>query len=186
MLHYHVDSILVRRNCLLLMGWGFRRDRNVTRLTLKLGSDREASELEIEVEHGQRRDDVKTLFSDVSGAEESGFFLFAGLGQKNITHARLEWEFDGKEVLETPIDFCGGEKRTTINIIKQYLLLLVKALKLIQSTGLTSLVHKVRVYFSARPNSTHDAEWNALYARLRGRPLTVVIDHDMGGGKYLP
>src|SRR5687768_16018714 len=174
MLRYHIDSILIRRNYLLLIGWGFLQGRNVTRLTLKLNSGSEAPDLEIEVEHGRRRDDVKTLFSDVPEAENSGFVLFAGFDQKNITRALLQWELDEKEVLETTIDFWVSQKRKPVDVIKQYSLLLFKALKLIRSTGVVALVHKARIYLSAKPKSARDSGWKSLYARIQGRPLTVV------------
>ena len=186
MFRHNIDSILIRGNTLVLIGWGFLQGGNVTRLTLQLSADSEASYLEFEVEYGLRRDDVKMSFSNIPEAENSGFFLFAGFGQKRITHALLQWEIDEKEMLETPIEFLDSKKRKPIDVIK-HSLLSSKAWKLIRTSGLIALVHKARVYISARPKSAHDSQWNSLYAKLKGQRLTVIIDHDMGGWrKYLP
>src|SRR5690348_12782201 len=126
MFYHDIDSILIRKNSLLLTGWGFRQGSNVTRLILQLDSDSEASDLEFEVEYGLRRNDVKMSYSNIREAEDSGFFLFAGFGQKRITRALLRWEFDDKEVLETPIESLDSEKRRPIDVIKHYSLLFAK------------------------------------------------------------
>jgi glycosyltransferase involved in cell wall biosynthesis len=180
--HHNIDSILIRRHTLLLVGWGFLEGRSVTRLILQLSRDNDASPLELQVEYGLPRDDIKMFFSEIPEARDSGFFLLAGFGQKRITRALLRWEVDEKEVLETPLEFRNSEKGKPINVIKRYSLLFWKGLKLIRSAGLIAVAQKTRTYLSAKPKPIRVSQWNSLSAKLKGRPLTIVVDHDMGGG----
>lgn len=182
MLHHNIDSLLIRKDYLLLSGWGFLTSHNVTRLILQLDFDNEMPSLEIEVDYGRRRDDVKVLFADMPEAGNAGFFLLAGFNQQKITRARLRWELNENQVLETPLEIPRNEKLRPIDAIKHYVLLFSKASKLIRSAGLIALIRKTNFYLSAKPKSASDTEWERLYAKLRRRTVTIIVDHDMGGG----
>lgn len=182
MLRHNVDQFMLRDGQVFIYGWGFVPGEVVTRVSLRLEFDT-GSTVAIDVEYGRQRDDVTILFPGIHAAENSGFLLLAGLGAQRMKRAALRWEMAGQPDIETVLSLPeSAENTVTMSKFSHYKMLLRKAAVLLRSAGARVLIRKIGRYFSNQPRSASEEEWRNLRATLAGRVISVIVDHDMGGG----
>lgn len=177
-LRHNVDHLLHRSGQIFSYGWGFVPGRLIRRVVLQLDF-RDGGSAEVDADYGRLREDVRAAFPEVVNAEHSGFLLMAS-DDRPVARAVLRWELDDT-TLETPFDL-SSDKPTFARTANHYRALLRKGVALMRSAGATALWHKAARYVAGRPRRSTESEFDMLARQLQGRPLAVVVDHDMGGG----
>jgi hypothetical protein len=177
-LRHNVDHLLHRSGQIFSYGWGFVPGRLIRRVVLHLHF-RDGSSAEIDADYGRLREDVRSAFPQVTNAEHSGFLLMAS-DDRPLSRAVLRWELEDT-TLETPFDLSSDKPKfaTTAN---HYRALLRKGVALMRGAGAAALWRKAARYVGGRPRRASESEFDMLTRQLQGRPLAVVVDHDMGGG----
>ena len=182
MLRYNIDYFLVREGQIFAYGWGFYSSSFVKNVILCVEFD-SGSSIKVEAEYGRKRDDIRALFPDNNEAENTGFLLYAGFDGQAITRALLCWEIENHSTIEVQLDLTQDTDATKQGtFLKHHKLLFFKAISLLRSSGLRALKTKASRYLSNRPRTGNENDWKELCAKLRGKSLTIIVDHDMGGG----
>ncbi len=182
MLRHNVDYFLVRDGQLFAYGWGFYSSSFVKRVILRVEFDA-GSTFEVEAEYGRKRDDLRAFFPDNNEAENAGFLLYAGFDGQAIKRALLCWEIENHSTIEVQLDLPQEtDAAKQVSLLKHHKILFFKAISLLRSSGLRALTTKASRYLSSRPRAGNEDDWKELCAKLRGRSLTIIVDHDMGGG----
>lgn len=184
MLKSSVDHLLIRDGQLFSYGWAFWEGKKISRVAL-IAESAEKGRLEIDVEYGRQRADVKAFFPEIAESENSGFLILAGIGSGRLTKAILRWELETGELVETAL-IASVENHTdamdTSSTAKYYSALFWRAVALYRTVGFKDLLRKVKRYTAARPKALDREKWELLQSELSGKLMSVVIDQDMGGG----
>lgn len=181
-LQYAVDRSVMRDGQIFAYGWGFYPGTTIVALTLRLEFENGAVE-EVDAQYGGQRDDVKNAFGTISEAENAGFLVLAGLNGRRLTSAVLRWDITGKGRIETALELAeSNEESTGLTRFAYYRMLSRKALALIRTAGARTLWRKIRSYIANRPRAADEDKWVELLQKTAGKPLCVVVDHDLGGG----
>jgi len=181
-LQKNIDQVVVRDGQIFAYGWGFVPGEIVQQLSLRLEFEGGAVE-DIDAEYGRQRDDVQAAFAGVSEAQNAGFLILAGLGGRRVTRAVLLWDVAGMPQIETILPLPQVESRAAeLARFGYYKMLLHKAVTLLKAAGIRALFRKVFRYFSNRPRMVDEGAWAQLQSGMAGRPVCVIVDHDMGGG----
>jgi hypothetical protein len=182
MLRHNVDHLVMREGQLFAHGWGFYQGGEVAKLVLCIDfSDK--SSTQIDVEYGRKREDIRAIFPNVPEAVNSGFLLIAGFLQKEIVSASLRWELTDHCVVDTPLDLTLSNRKASLSVLaNRFNYVFWKSISLLRSSGVSAIVKKTKQSLQNRLIVTEERDWSLLCNRLRGRLISVVVDHNLGGG----
>jgi glycosyltransferase involved in cell wall biosynthesis len=182
---YNIDQVIVRDGQIFAYGWGFVPGAVINQLSLRL--EFESGEIEeIDGQYGRQRDDVQAAFAAIDEAKNAGFLVLAGLGGRRLDRAVLRWEVLDASAFETVLELPqSAAAATELSRFGYYKMLFRKAVSLLKVAGPRALLRKISLYFSNRPRLVGADEWAQLRSEISGRPLCVIVDHDMGGGSNI-
>lgn len=182
-LHHYVDHVLIRDQQIFAYGWGFVPGDTISKLTFVIHFKKKQACLELEVDYGQQRDDVTKKYTGIPEAINSGFLFLAEITSKRVKRIVLYWELESGRILKTPVKFRQTDADdTSISRLGHIVILAKKSLQLLRAAGPKALINKVKRYNTGRPQSVDSANWKNLTQNLQTRPLSIVVDHDIGGG----
>lgn len=186
MLQYSIDHLVIREGQLFAYGWGFFPSNPILRLVLHVEFEG-ATSIDVDGEYGRQRDDVKAAFANIDEADNAGFLLLVGFSQQTIKSIDLRWECKDGNIISTPMTLPKEKYGDSYSAskLKLYNTLLSKAWILFRSSGIKALFRKGLHYISGRPRWGGDKEWDRLGLMLANKEVSIVVDHDMGGGANL-
>jgi len=166
-----------------LFGWGWVADpaRPIVDVTLRVSGD--GWERSLPASFGMARDDVARAYPDLPHAHASGFVVTGYAGRAPIRRLVLKLEYacgDGREIdVTASLAHDRGEARKW----RELRWLASAAWRRLRHGDFRGIVRRVRAQNYVAP-SLDDLDIAAkLVPQLpAGRPLTIVFDHNMGGG----
>ena len=185
---YNIDALVTRGNSIFGYGWIFHEASEIKKASLKL-SVRPQGKCIIPIVHGRPRDDVAKAYPNNHQALYSGFIVYGGWQGQALEGAQLICSTESGEEFSTPIPIQQLDKKWTEESdpstkLLIYKLLLKRFFSLLSNGNFKGLIEKSRRYFSRMPSNSNDPvkEITSLWIR-EGRPeVTLIIDHDLGGG----
>jgi len=186
MLTYNIDHVVVRENQVFIYGWGFAPGLSIEKLTLTLAFTESNTNAELNATYGQCRDDVKVKYPNNIEAINAGFSLFAEIDSKDISKMQLKWVLSNRQIITTPIHFIEGfSGDNAFSRLHHYWLLLKKSLILFKNSGIKTTLKKIKNYNKGKPLAITKTTWESLIQVLSLQPLSLVVDHEMGGGSNI-
>lgn len=189
---WHVDSLIIRGNTLFGFGWAFHRRQKIVELSFRLQSAGGGALGSIRADFGKPREDIKREFGDVPAALHSGFVVLgAAAAMDGPGSILLECTLADGSLIERAVpasrvvwlgreDDAGGNQR----VLRQFFLFFRRGVHLVRAGKVVSLFEKIRRYLKGRPKSVikDPADLARILQTHKGGPLTVILDHDLGGG----
>lgn len=183
-LRYSIDRVVMRGRRIFGWGWAAHRGQAIRRVTLCVEGDGWARRFP--ANHGLERKDVQDAHPDLSAAGASGFVITGYVPSEPLREASLRFELaDGREVrldITGSIDRHAGARRAAGEIRG-----LARATwrRLIRG-DVRGILARARAQRLLAPTLDSPEAIDALLPRLRAaRTVTILFDHDMGGGANL-
>jgi glycosyltransferase involved in cell wall biosynthesis len=185
-LHYCLDSLVVRRGIVHGHGWAFFSASAVKKMRMEMTTAVNRVDA-IEASYGHKRDDVLELHHDATNARYSGF-RFQAKVPAIIESAYLTIESEDGESCRIALDIKADGDALRLSSKKlTYLRLIQKAWRLVRRGQFKRLWHAVSVYTTKFPRREKNLApiVERLIADTHAKNALLVIDHDLGGGANL-
>ncbi|HYQ99675.1 MAG TPA: glycosyltransferase [Casimicrobiaceae bacterium] len=166
-----------------VFGWGWIADpaRPIADVALRVSGD--GWQRTLPASFGMARDDVERAYPDLPHARASGFVVTGYAGRPPIRQLVLELAYAGGERREIDVTASLARDRPETRKWRELRWLAGAAWRRLRHGDLRGIVRRVRAQNYVAP-SLDDLDIAAtLVPQLPpGRPLTIVFDHNMGGG----
>lgn len=182
-----IDAFVVGEDSgIFVYGWLMHEQRELNRLTLKVGLGT-AREVMLVAEIHRERSDVASAYPGNSQARNAGFHLMGNLGEDAVTSATLTYELDdqsrGRIAIPLELVRTCHVKPLSRGSMKAYRHLVKRTLKLLFKGEVSNLRASIGRFLKNRPRA-HAVPVSALLklaARSRNG-VVVIVDHSLGGG----
>lgn len=166
--HYNIDHAIWRGDLLFGHGWLFHEDSELSELQLRGGN------ITVSLEYGGPRPDVFTAYPNAPQAKQSGFLFYARLPSAEA--AQLVARFSNGEILEIPLKVSPQPSRgqPLLNTVFRRFFTLLK------QGNMNGILEKSKRYL--RYWALPSANLGLLLKNIDDVPLTVIVDHSLGGG----
>jgi glycosyltransferase involved in cell wall biosynthesis len=181
---YGIDRLESRGNRLFGWGWITHPAREISTIALRVTGD--GWERVLPADSGRTRDDIGSTFPDLANAKFSGFMVTGYAERAPLRKLVLEVAYadGGAEAL----DVSGSLQRHEAHARKWRELrwIAAAAWRRLKHGDFRGLVRRVRSQNYAAPALDDFVIARTLLPGVAGeRPLTIVFDHNMGGGANL-
>jgi glycosyltransferase involved in cell wall biosynthesis len=193
-IYWSVDTLVIRDSAVFGFGWVFHIAQEVVEIHLRLtiDGDDSLSPVYLTADIGKLRQDVELNFSTQPHTRNSGYVFYGAfpVGRRVRSIELLCTLKDGSildfEVPEANIMRFSDDKKGTSNrrFLRQFYVFVKRGLTLLRAGKYNSLSSKVRRYIGGRPSRVlrDPADFSEFLAEHERKNLTVIVDHDLGGG----
>ncbi|WP_293007611.1 glycosyltransferase [Nitrosomonas sp.] len=191
-LYWTIDSLVVKDNVLFGFGWVFHARHEIASLRFRVTSVKKDAPEYIYADFGKPREDVGRTYPNHIRALNSGYVVFGALSDEKYPNAIiLECALADGSVIDLSVppskiirfsdDYTKVKNRI---VLSQAGTLFKRGLYLIRSGKISSFFDKVKRYLNGRPQTTLQKpdELASLFEPLEGENLSVILDHNLGGG----
>ncbi|MBY0475847.1 MAG: glycosyltransferase [Nitrosomonas sp.] len=191
-LYWTIDSLVVKDNVLFGFGWIFHARHEIASLRFRVTSAEKDAPEYIYADFGKPREDVGRTHLNHIRALNSGYVVFGALSDEKYPDAIvLECALADGSVIDLSVppskiirfsdDYTKVKNRI---VLRQAGTLFKRGLYLIRSGKISSFFDKVKRYLNGRPQTAlqKPEELASLFEPLEGENLSVILDHNLGGG----
>lgn len=191
-LYWTIDSLVVKDNVMFGFGWIFHARYEVVSLRFRVMSVERNVPEHIYADFGKSREDVGRSYLNHARAMNSGYVVFGALSdEKHLDSIVLECTLADGSTIELSVpsskiicfsnDYAKGKNRI---VLRQAGTLVKRGLYLIRSGKISSFFDKVKRYLNGRPQTALQKpdEFASLFEAQEGQNLSVILDHNLGGG----
>jgi len=191
---WSVDALVVRDNAVFGFGWIFHIDQEIMelRLRINIAGKNSISPTYLVADIGKVREDVEFQFLDQLKARHSGYVFYGAFPVgREISSVDILCLLQNKSTLEIPVPnenltrFSYDRKVSSSYLFFRQLYIFSKrGMGLIRAGKYNSLWSKVNRYIGGRKNGVlHEpGDLKELLLTSESINLTVIVDHDLGGG----
>lgn len=175
-----LDHLVATGNALFGFGWAVPRESRITAAWLDL-EFAAAARRRVAVSIDRPREDVAAAFPDNPAAAQAGFMLLAGWPREAPTTATLTFETAGGEQATVPLDLPDPEApRRTAGVGWRYLF--SRGWAHLRLGRVRTAIRKYRELRHRTRSLVRSLPESELRSAIAGRPVTLMVDHAMGGG----
>lgn len=183
-LHYQLDSLVLRDGLVYGHGWAFLSEGSLKRLAIELPSS-SGRTVVIAASCGHRRDDVAGVYPDIAQARYSGFIFHARSLAVSTQSACLLIESEEGEPCRIPLHVSLDDNMLHMSTRKfVFLMLMQNAWCLMRQGQFRRLWQAVAHYATRVPRRQMELvpTLRKLFQSTATQAALMVIDHDLGGG----
>ncbi|SNX61191.1 Glycosyltransferase involved in cell wall bisynthesis [Nitrosomonas ureae] len=191
-LYWTIDSLVVKDNVMFGFGWIFHARYEVVSLRFRVMSAERNVPEHIYADFGKSREDVGRSYLNHARAMNSGYVVFGALSDERhpdsivlectlADGSTIELSVPSSKIICFSKDYAKGKNRI---VLRQAGTLLKRGLYLIRSGKISSFFDKVKRYLNGRPQTALQKpdEFASLFESQEGQNLSVILDHNLGGG----
>jgi glycosyltransferase involved in cell wall biosynthesis len=183
-LRYGIDRLEARGARIFGWGWIAHRTRAITAIELRVSGN--GWERLLPADFGRTRDDVERAFPDLVNAKFSGFMV-TGYAERSPVHTLvLEIAYADRGIDAVDVSSTLQRAEARARKWRELRWVAAAAWRRIRQGDLRGLVRRIRSQNYLAPSLDDIGIAETLWPKLpAGKPVTIIFDHQMGGGANL-
>jgi glycosyltransferase involved in cell wall biosynthesis len=180
-LQFGIDRLVTKGRRIFGWGWAAHPAHAIDEVTLLLKGD--AWERRLPVNFGLARRDVESAFPRLRNAGSSGFVMTGYMPQAPARTIILELRFDDGTTAEFDITRVAESRHRSRRKLRELLWLVRAVWRRLKQRDIRGILSRARAQnYSAPSLDDLNIVQRLLTPLNQGRAITVVFDHNMGGG----
>ena len=177
---FGIDRLVTNGRRIFGWGWVAHSTKAVEAVALKLEGD--GWQIRLPVDFGLTRADVERAFPGLRNAGSSGFVVTGYPPQRPVKRAALELRFDDGAATDLDITHVIEARPVTHRKIREILWLARAAGRRLARGDFRGIARRALAQNYGAPSLDDLDTVKRLLPQLSGTPVTVVFDHNLGGG----